>query len=468
MTKRNLNARMITAFLAMAVLITPLAALAQTGTIQPPKNKYSVQDDIKLGDQAAAQVERQFPLINDADAEDYISRVGQRLVEGIPSNVRHPEFNYRFRWVNASDINAFALPGGPMYINRGMIENARNEGELAGVMAHELSHVALRHATAQATKQSSGTSTLRNLGLILGGAILGGQAGAQLGAVFAQGFALKYSREYETQADALGAQIMANAGYDPHDLANVFQTIASQSRGGGPEWLSSHPDPGNRYQKINQMADRMRIAPNPIKVTTGFSRTQERFRSMPRARSMSEIERTGGGGNTGGYNPGAGGRYSSRVEYPSTRMRTYNSGILSVNVPTNWRDLSGGDGIQFAPEGAYGDQGITHGVMIGMVQGRGGNLDSATQEYVNSILQGNSYLRQQNSYSRTYVGGRQGYVTILAGRSPITRQNEIVTVYTTVLRNGGLVYVDTVVPEYETGTYNNTFRTVVNSIRFND
>jgi len=183
---------------------------------------------------------------------------------------------------------------------------------------------------------------------------------------------------------------------------------------------------------------------------------------------MSEIERTGGGGNTGGYNPGAGGRYSSRGEYPSTRMRTYNSGIVSVNVPSNWRDLSGGDGLQFAPEGAYGDQGITHGVMIGLYQGRSGSLNSATQDYVNSLLQGNSYLRQQNSYSRTYVGSRQGYVTILAGRSPITRENEIVTVYTTLLRNGQMVYIDTVVPEYETGTYNNTFRMLVNSIRFND
>src|SRR5439155_17794952 len=97
----------------------------------------------------------------------------------------HPEFDYRFTWVNARDINAFALPGGPMYINRGMIEAAHNEGELAGVMAHELSHVALRHATAQATKQSSFGSQARTLALILGGAALGGQGGAQLGQVFA-------------------------------------------------------------------------------------------------------------------------------------------------------------------------------------------------------------------------------------------------------------------------------------------
>src|SRR2546423_10345737 len=134
--------------------------------------------------------------------------IGQRLVAAIPVEFQHPEFNYRFKVGNASDINAFALPGGPMYVNRGMIQTARNEGEIAGVMAHELSHVALRHATAQATKQSSAGNTARSLLLILGGAAVGGQAGAELGAVAAQSFMLKYSREYESQADALGAIIM--------------------------------------------------------------------------------------------------------------------------------------------------------------------------------------------------------------------------------------------------------------------
>src|SRR5262249_2150667 len=153
----------------------------------------------------------------------------------------------------------------------------------------------------------------------------------------------------ESQADALGAQIMANAGYDPHDLANVFQTIASQG-GSGPQWLSSHPDPGNRYQTINRMADQMRISPNPIKVTRDFSRTQDRFRSLPRARSRAEIGRSGEGGRgntSGGYDPAAGGRYSRNVEYPSNRMRSYNGGIVSLTLPSNWRDLSGGDGVQF-------------------------------------------------------------------------------------------------------------------------
>ncbi|MEO6051572.1 MAG: M48 family metalloprotease, partial [Pyrinomonadaceae bacterium] len=142
MNKRLFGKRIAVAAMAMTMWILPFAAMAQT-RITAPKNKYKVQDDVKLGNQAAAEVEKQFPLINDSDAASYIERVGRRLVGSIPPELRQSQFNYRFKWVNASDLNAFALPGGPMYINRGMIEAARNEGELAGVMAHEMSHVAL-------------------------------------------------------------------------------------------------------------------------------------------------------------------------------------------------------------------------------------------------------------------------------------------------------------------------------------
>ena len=110
--------RIAVAVLAATMWLLPMAAIAQQTQIKAPKNKYKVQDDVKLGNQAAAEVERKFPLINDRDAGAYIQRVGQKLASSIPPQFSHSEFNYRFQWVNASDINAFALPGGPMYINR--------------------------------------------------------------------------------------------------------------------------------------------------------------------------------------------------------------------------------------------------------------------------------------------------------------------------------------------------------------
>lgn len=472
MIKHKFGNRMLVAGLVASMWILPIAAIAQQTQITAPRNKYKVQDDVKLGNDAAAEVEKQFPLINDRDAALYIERVGQRLADAIPAQFRHPEFDYRFKWVNARDLNAFALPGGPMYINRGMIEAAKNEGEMAGVMAHELSHVALRHATAQATKQGSAKNTLGTIGLILGGAILGGQTGAQLGMLGAQAWMTKYSREYESQADALGARIMADAGYDPRDLANVFRTIQAQGGASGPEWLSSHPDPGNRYQNINREAQYLRVSQNPIKITRDFSRTQERFRAMPRARSMAEIQqgyKNGQGSGQGSTNPVNSGRYSESVQYPSTRTRSYTSlRWLSINVPSNWIDLPGQNSVMFAPEGAFGDQGITRGVMIGTYSGQNRDLSQDTRDYVNEVLQGNNYLRQRGEVSPISIDGRQGNLISLSGRSPITNRTEIVNIYTTQLRNGGLFYAITVVPDNESYNYGSAFRNVLSSVQLND
>ncbi len=460
--------RVSTAALIATMWIVPVAAIAQQTQIVAPKNKYKVQDDVKLGSEASAQVEKQFPIINDADANAYLERIGERLVNSIPRQFNEPAFNYRFKWVNASDINAFALPGVPMYVNRGLLEAAKNEGELAGVMAHEISHGALRHATAQATKQGSAKNTLGTIGLILGGAILGGQAGAQIGAGLASVWATKYSREYESQSDMLGARIMADAGYDPRDLANMFRTIEQQGGGGGPEWMSSHPNPGNRFNAINREAEYLRVSSNPIKITRDFERIQARFRAMPKARTMAEITKKPE--NTQGTeNPTATGRYSPNVQYPASTVRTY-SGLswARVSVPSNWREFGGQDGAQFAPEGAYGEQGITHGLMIGLYRGQGTNHRQDAEAYINETLQANTYLRQQNRLTSRYLAGRQGFTTQLAGTSPVTGKIEVVTVYTARMRDGQLFYAVTVVPRDEANGYNRPFVNVLSSIRLSD
>ncbi|MBC7900029.1 MAG: M48 family metalloprotease [Saprospiraceae bacterium] len=466
MKNQTRNKSILVLALIWAMSMLPMAVTAQT-RVNMPKNKYKVQDDVKIGRDASRQVEQQFPILNDSQAQAYISRVGERLVAAIPSQFQQPAFDYNFKLVNARDINAFALPGGPMYVNRGMIEAAKNEGEMAGVMAHEISHVALRHATAQQTKVSSPLNQILGIGAILGGAVLGGQAGAQAGQIFAAGYFSRYSREYETQADILGARIMADAGYDPRDLANMFQTIAGQSGGGrSPEWLSSHPDPGNRFQKINQEASMLRVSSTPIKITRDFSRVKERLSGLPRAPTMAEIEQSYKNGRGQGTNPAAGGRYTSRVPYPSTRVRTYNGNGISLNVPSNWREFSQGD-LTFAPEGAYGDHGITHGALIGIYRSGGDSLAQGTENYVNGILQSNSYLRQRGGFVRTTVASRQGYTTQLTGRSPVTNQNELVTVYTAQLNSGDVLYIAAVVPENESYRYSSTFRNMINSIRLN-
>jgi hypothetical protein len=463
--------------LAVTIYAVPLTGVAQT-KITLHSNKYSPQDDVKVGQQAAAQAERQFPILRDNATTDYVADVGQRLVDAIPPEFQHPEFRYTFKVVNARDINAFALPGGPMYVNRGMIEAARNEGEMAGVMAHELSHVALRHGTAQATKAQK-YSVLAGIGAIAG-SILGGPAVGQVAAQSVGVYFLKFSRDYEKEADLLGARIMANAGYDPNDLANMFRTIEQQGGSGGPQFLSDHPSPGNRYAYIQQEARLLRVSRNPIKVTREFQDTQARLRGTPRARSYSEISQANQGGQTSQNNGDDGGSYSesgyggggyvNRVPAPSARFRQFAAGGLSLSVPDNWRQVNGDSSITFAPEGAYGTEGITHGTIVGAEQSQSRSLQAATDTYLQALLSqpSNSYLRRQTGYQRTLISGREALGTTLSGRSPITGRTETVNVYTTFLRNGGMLYFITVAPQADSYAYSRTYQSMLNSIRLND
>jgi predicted Zn-dependent protease len=223
----------------------------------------------------------------------YIASVGGRLAKAIPRDLRQDAFSYSFKVVNVRDANAFALPGGPIYINRGMIEASATESELAGVLAHELSHVVLRHGTAQATKAMP-----YQLGSIAGevvGAIVGGRVGAVVsqGTRFGLGTAfLRYGRQFEREADLLGAQIMARAGYDPRHMANMFQTLEQMNGSGAPEFLSSHPNPGNRQAYIVREADLLG-ARDQTSDDAAFRQIDERLARMSPAPTTAQVAGSG-------------------------------------------------------------------------------------------------------------------------------------------------------------------------------
>lgn len=444
-------------------------ALAQT-KIVAPKNRYSVSEDVKLGREASDEVRKELPMLNDNRVDDWAEDVGASLVRAIPAEFQHPEFRYTFDVVNQKEINAFALPGGPMYLNRGMIEAAKTEGEVAGVMAHEISHVALRHGTAQATKGQT-ASIFGALGQI-GGAILGGGLGQVLSTTSQIGAGLKlmqYSREFESQADILGAQIMARAGYNPNEMANMFRTIEKESGGGGPEWMSSHPNPGNRYNAITQEARSLRVQGN---ANTGqFQSVQARLGDMSPALTAEQIakgQKTGNGTGTART-----GNRTVQVDPPSASYRVRNpSEFLRISVPSNWDEVEARDGVTYAPNGAFfrGDNGgtaFTHGVQIGVTQGSG-NLQRDTQRLVNSFAQSNPDLRQQTALQRDSVAGRSGYTMILSNVSNVTGQRERIALSTAQLRDGNVLYVVGVAPQTESQTYDTTFRKVRQSVQIRD
>ena len=351
MTARVSAHRSARLFPALLLALAVASPSAQT-KITPEKNSYSVADDVKVGQEAAAEAKKQLPMLNDDRVDTFVENVGARLAAAIAGDLRHAGFRYTFDVVNQKEINAFALPGGPMFLNRGMIEAAKTEAEVAGVMAHEIAHVALRHGTAQATKGQK-----FQIGAVAGqilGAIVGGTAGSVIsqGSQFGLGtYFLKYGREYERQADLMGAQIMARAGYDPREMANMFKTIQAEGGGGGPEWLSSHPDPGNRYDAIVQEASMLRVVG---KGDSGqFESIKSRLAGMPPAYTAEQIAK--GQTTTGPRTVATGGRRVVNVEPPSNSYRTYQpSDFLRISVPANWDavDASAGS-VTYAPKGGF-------------------------------------------------------------------------------------------------------------------
>ena len=457
-----------TAIVGVTVVLSVGALWGQTA-VTAPQNKYSPEEDVQLGRQAAAEVERQLPMLNDGTVEEFIDGLGAHLAESIPQEFEHPEFRYSFKVVNVREINAFALPGGPMYLNRGMITQARTQGEVASVIAHEISHVALRHGTAQATK-----ATKYEIGTMLGavlGSIIGGKTGAVVSGVTEFGLGahfLKFSREYERQADILGSHIMADAGFDPREMASMFQTIQKQGGSGGPEFLSSHPDPGNRAAAITKEAAMLQVR-NPVRDTSAFTRARGRLQQMPAAPTTEQATRTGAGRTTA---PSVGGTLDPhRVAPPSSTYTTYTEGeLFRISVPSNWREMPANDSVTFAPDGAFGDaegQGVvTHGMVIGVARAAARDLRTASEEFVASLSQGNPNMSRPTALQRANTAGRQWLRTTATNRSPGTSENERLAVYTTQLDDGNLLYAIGVAPSSEFADYDVTFRRVIGTIQF--
>ena len=268
--------------IAVALLVfAPAAAWAQT-KVKAPRNFFSVGDDVKYGEEAAREVERQTKPYHDEEVAEYVERVGRRLIANVPERYRREQFRYTFHVVADRDANAFALPGGHVYVNSGLVETARSEGELAGVLAHEISHVALRHGTASASK-----ALLAQLGVALLGEMIGGKKGEaiQLGAYVGAGlYLMKFGRDYERQADILGAQIMSGAGYDPREMSSLFRRLEGEGGRGLPAWLSDHPDLEKRARRVEEEAALL-PAPRASSALAEFERIRERVRNMPDVRA---------------------------------------------------------------------------------------------------------------------------------------------------------------------------------------
>ena len=237
-------------FLGVALLLFLLSGSCAVNPVSGGSELMllSESDEIKLGKQTDAQVRKQYGVYEDQKLNAYLNDMCQRLAK-----VSHrPNLPYKFEMVDASAVNAFAVPGGYVYFTRGILANLNSEAELAGVMGHELGHITARHSAQQYSR-----AQLAQFGVLVGGLFLGdlvsGVAQLGVGMLF-----LSFSRDNERQADQLGVEYASKAGYDGKELAGFFETLERMNpgsdRSGLPGWFSTHPSPEDRVVAVRKEA----------------------------------------------------------------------------------------------------------------------------------------------------------------------------------------------------------------------
>jgi predicted Zn-dependent protease len=481
-----------TLYLAASITVCAGTVSAQT-QIKPGFNLFSADQDKDIGRESAAAAERELPILRDQSIEAYVGRIGKRLAAVAPG----ANYPYQFKVVNASDINAFALPGGYLYLNRGLIEAAQNEGQLAGVMAHEMAHVALRHGTSQASKAYLGQAGLGLLGGLIGkGDRSTEQTIATIGGFGMNALFLKFSRGAEEQADIAGAQMLAKAGYDPRDMVSFFDVLASeQGRNPGKveQFFSSHPAPANRAARINEEMALLTV--KPIRPVGGFAQVKSELARMRPAASMQQLA-------AGQAAPAPAPRSSAgrsvpeiKVDGPSAEYSVFaqRDGLFQIEYPDNWRtyEADQGYGVIIAPDGGFVDAGgrerdLISGVIVNhydpleddasdrfrdrdaRIEGNS-SLVRASNDLLDHILRSNTDMQMvRDSERRNRIDGAPSLSVVLSGRSAVTRQEERVTLFAREIADDHVIYALFVAAEQDYSRLNETFNRMISSLRVSD
>jgi Zn-dependent protease with chaperone function len=437
---------MVALTLALA-LVAPQLALARY-TPTTGRNSFTEEQEIQIGKEAAADVYKKMPVLPDSDPlTKYIQKLGNRLATNAPGY----KWPYNFHVVNQKEINAFALPGGPMFINVGTIQAADNEAQLAGVMSHELAHVVQRHATRAYTKQQPYA-----IGAGILGAILGSRGGtvaglARIGLEFGVGsYFMKNTRDAEREADLVGTDIMYDTGYDPKQMAVFFEKLQAQGGARGPEFLSDHPNPGNRAAAVSAEVKTL-PARTYQKDSADFQNAKRLSAGMKplTAQQIAQQQKSGGTTATMGQVP--------RAEVmPSGTFKTFQHQAYSVKYPDNWQATGSNTAqVTFAPRGGVSQNSTAYGVIVdGMQVQAGASLNDATRQLIESLRQGNPELRTVGNAEDIRVNGVPGKSVELMNASPIrdSRGNALrERDWLVVLPYGenGVVYMVFIAPEQD-------------------
>src|SRR5579862_1218267 len=285
--------------LALAVLIAVPVAVAEDKKKDPDEignrdvgkgvNFYSIEKEIALGKQMAQEVERQSRIVDDPIIAEYVNRVGQNLVRN--SDAKVP---FTIKVIDSEEINAFALPGGFFFVNTGVLMNADNEAEMAGVMAHEIAHVAARHGTRQATRGQ--LVQYGSLPLIFMGGWTGYAIYQGMGLAVPLGF-LKFTRGFESEADMLGLEYIYKAGYDPGAFVDFFEKVQSQEKrkpGTMSKLFSTHPPTDDRIKNSQAVIQKyLKEKPEYVVNTSEFNDVKTRVLAMHNRRKVDDPKDAG-------------------------------------------------------------------------------------------------------------------------------------------------------------------------------
>lgn len=397
---------LLSLLLAGGLLETAVPAWARFNP-RPCKNAYTEQQEITEGGKAAQEVYKEMPVLPDSSpVSQYVQQLGARLVEHAPG-YRWP---FNFHVVNVEDINAFALPGGSIFVNLGTIQAAETEAQLAGVMAHEISHVVQRHSTCNLTKERT-PSILAGIGQIAAGVILPGAAGSvvQQGIGMTAGLSfLKNSRESEKQADLMGTDILYDTGYDPRAMPQFFEVIQGKYGEGGAQFLSDHPNPGNRVGYVQDEIDTLPPRASSVKTSAEFTRikkltagmhpyTAKQVQSGEWKRDGGAAAPPGGGAQSGGGTAAATSplpRLTPEQWRPQGEWQSFQGDGFTLTYPGNWRAQNGGSSALIAPPGGAGDQGaVGYGMLSGRFQpSKLGDIAAETDQLLAQLKQQNPQL----------------------------------------------------------------------------
>jgi predicted Zn-dependent protease len=433
--------RILTFCVTISFVTAQCWAVVAAPELPDPGTPRMTRDQQKqLGLQVAAQVYTQMPVLPDSSPEtQYIQALGKRLVNTIPPEHSWP---FQFHVIAQKEINAFALPGGPMFVNIGTITAADNEAELAGVMAHEMSHVYMQHSAKQQEKSSLLQGLAGLAGAVAGamGGLAGtaAQAGIQMGAGT---LLLKYSRGDEAQADAVGAIILWKAGFNPVALADFFQKLEAQG-GTGPQFLSDHPNPGNRREAIQE-----EIKNWPTKQYSSdsleFANVRKHAAGVP-AYSAQEIQDGAKSGRWAqenrkngavfpdapaatlapGGQPGAASAPAvpmGQVQ-PSPNFQVVDLGALRMIRPQNWELVdSQQSSATIAPRAGVSAGVVAYGVVIRVGRAPAANMNAGqlTTAIAQSLQSGDPNMRAAGQVQPVAVGGLAGGSLELETISPM-------------------------------------------------